>query len=62
MTTLELTVEQLALRDQFAASALTALIQSDFARSVSHPDKAAQDAYRFADAMLAQRTREQQSQ
>lgn len=47
-----------SLRDLFAAFALSSLINTDYVRSVSHPDQAAADSYKFADAMLAQRSKE----
>ena len=44
---------ELPLRDLFAALALPAIIQADFARSISrHPESAVADAYRFADAAI----------
>jgi hypothetical protein len=49
---------ELPLRDLFAAFALNAVIQADFAHAISYPEQAGSDAYRLADAALAARETE----
>lgn len=46
----------MTLRDYFAAAALTGITSRPFCMSDSYSDRA-QSAYRYADAMLAQRNR-----